>query len=140
MLFNNRIRKGDRIRCLYNIEANNGYTFETVNKLGTVMLKEDGEYGIKFDDYINGHSLVSKQAICYCKNGYGLWLKEYYFAKTTKDEDKQEYIIDEEYKEKLYKEFYNRVIDDLKDKGLISEELFKKNDKRPRFPNPTSWA
>lgn len=146
MLLKNRIKKRDRVRCLYNIEAGNGYEYQTINKLGTIMLKEDGEYGIKFDDYICGHSLVSNKGICYCKNGYGLWMKEYYFAKISKEEDIQEYIIDEEYKEQLYKEFYNRVIDDLKEKGLISEELFKDNrpkfpeSKRPRYPNPVHWG
>jgi hypothetical protein len=52
MFFKNKIKIGDRVRCLYNIEASNGYEYQTINKLGTVMVKEDGEYGIKFDDYI----------------------------------------------------------------------------------------
>lgn len=49
-----KYKKGDRIRCLYNIEANNGYEFDTVNKLGTIVVIEDGEYGVEFDEYVNG--------------------------------------------------------------------------------------
>lgn len=140
MLFNNnKIKVGDRIRCLYNIEASNGYEYQTENKLGTVMLKEDGEYGIKFDDYIKGHALITKSHTSYCKNGYGLWLKEYHFAKISEYEYNKECKINEDYKEQLYKEFYNRVIDDLKEKGLIPKELFNDNNRKPRYPNPTHW-
>lgn len=66
-------------------------------------------------------------------------LKEH--CKETKyiNNTKEVYLADEEYKEKLYQEFYNRVIDDLKEKGLIPKELFNDNNRKPRYPNPTHW-
>ena len=129
MLFNNKIKVRDRVRCLYNIEANNGYEFQTANKLGTIMVKENGEYGVMFDDFINGNSLISKNKVCYCKNGYGLWMKDYYFAKINQEED------NEELKEQLYKEFYDRVILDLKSKELIDKNLFTENINSKHFNN-----
>lgn len=44
------------------------------------------------------------------------------------------YMIDTEWKEKLYKSFYKEVINDLKEKGLIDKELFTdiKVDEKPK--------
>ena len=44
--------------------------------------------------------------------------------KETKYLNSEKYIIDAEYKEQLYEEFYNKVINDLKEQGLIDKELF----------------
>jgi len=38
--------------------------------------------------------------------------------------NKTSYIIDTEWENKLYKSFYNKVINDLKEKGIIDKELF----------------
>lgn len=114
---------GDRVVCLYNIQNERGFEFQTANKLGTFRIQhKDGSYGIEFDDNIDGHSLVVKQ-VCYAKSKHGLWIKENCLVKA-EEEDEIEYELSEELKEKLYEEFYTRVIIDLKEKGIIPKEVF----------------
>lgn len=73
----NKFKIGDRVICIDNIENNYGYEFKTQMKLGTIVCCEGIEYGVKFDDYINGHSLMDKRDKEHCESGYGLWCREY---------------------------------------------------------------
>lgn len=120
-----KFENGDRVVCLYNIQNDRGYEFQTANKLGTFRIQhKDGGYGIEFDDNINGHSLVVNK-VCYAKSEHGLWIKEHCLVKAEEeDEIVEEYELSEELKEKLYEEFYARVIIDLKEKGIIPKEVF----------------
>ena len=77
-MFNKRLFEvGDRVICLHNIENFHGYEFKTELKVGTVRVYEKGEYGIEFDEDINGHTLKNnKTDKDICENGHGLWCRE----------------------------------------------------------------
>lgn len=114
---NNKIKSGDRIQCLYDIEAKSGYIFNTINKLGTIITKENGEYGVKFDKYINGHALIDKKGISHCENGYGLWLKDFAFVKINKNKEEIKIKMDNNLIEKMENmtKIMNEVINEIKE-------------------------
>ena len=85
----NKFSVGDRVICTEVIEYDPlGYEFDTLYKTGTIVTIDKSQYGVQFDDYIEGHDLKGK-----CKNGYGLWCFESQLLKLNEKTKKMLEII-----------------------------------------------
>lgn len=77
MFLNNKFKLGDEVVCITNIENFQGYEFESKMKVGKIVIIENKEYGVEFNEFVNGHTLKNnKNNKDICENGHGLWCKE----------------------------------------------------------------
>lgn len=78
MFLKKRFKVGDRVICLHNIENITGYEFQSKMKVGTVKIVEGIEYGVEFDEDVNGHTLRNnKNNKDLCDIGHGLWCRDF---------------------------------------------------------------
>ena len=65
-----KFKIGDRVKCVRMVCGNE----HVAGKIGTIVENDNGNFGVEFDDYIQGHGCISNGILH--KIGYCWWCKE----------------------------------------------------------------